>query len=152
MIVKTFRWLYDISRNVSNRVKFNSSKMQSFVSSFKLIIWLLGTYHEHSSVLVSFSYQEFIIHHIVLHILLFYCGFLMLSVFDQLTKWSLVLHLKNQFIWNASCIGKLYYRICLHNRKKVKIPAKKLFNFLLVPQMRFYCGWMDLKNFIRWVS
>ena len=45
-----------------------------------------------------FIFQGFIIHRIVLHILLFYCGFLMLSGFDQFTKEWLILRLKNQFI------------------------------------------------------
>ena len=104
------------------------AKRQVIIGSYRIKLTVtnkkLCTKGKAKSFFLSFSYQEFIIHHIVLHILLFYCSFLMLSEFDQLTKWSLILRLKNQFIWNASYIGKLYYRICLQNRIKVKIHAK----------------------------
>ena len=126
--------------------------MPTKINPFKgVLIYYLASGHILWNIFI-FIFQRFIIYHTVLHILLFYCAFLIFSGFDQLTQWSLILRLKDKIIWNASCKGKLYYLICLQNRIKVKIYGKKLLNFSLVPQKRFLGGRMGFKNLIRWVN
>ena len=112
-------------------VKFNHLKVVSILSFGFFFLSFI------------FIFEGFIIHHIVLYILLFYCGFLMLSGFDQL---------KNQFIRGAPYIVKLYNPIRLQNRAKVIIHASFFFDFSLVLQKRFYGSRMSLKNLFRWVS
>ena len=93
-----------VSPIVSKYVKFNLPK--NFILSMQfwscLLILILGSYHGKVSFLIIFIFERFVINFIYL----FYCGF-MLSGFDKLTQWPLVLFSKNKLTSNA-CMRKGY--------------------------------------------
>ena len=95
-----------VSPIVSKYVKFNLP--QNFILSMQfwfcllILISILGSYHGKVSFLIIFIFERFVINFIYL----FYCGF-MLSRFDKLTQWPLILFSKNKLTSNV-CIRKGY--------------------------------------------
>ena len=76
----------------------------------------------------------------------------MLSGFDQLTKGSLILRSKINLSQSIHLKYILYSLVNLSHSPaelcKGNNSRKKLFNFLFVPQTKFYGGGMSLKNLI----
>ena len=92
-----------ISRIVSNYMKFNLPKNLILPKQLLILILSVASRLIPWESLLSYFYfsSDLVIYFIVLSIILFNCGFLMLSKFDKLTQWPLILFLKNKLGSNA---------------------------------------------------
>ena len=124
-----------ISPIVSKYVKFNFHKSFILSKQFWFCQLHLGSYDGKVPFSVFIFIFKVIYSHTcyVLSITVFYCGSLMLSGFDELAQWPLILFSKNKLISNASYKESLcHLKIrCVSFIIKEHLPNKKISGFFL---------------------